>query len=94
MNHIKSNRIPSHQQGPLLLGEGRPPRAWAGCRLCLPCWQPSWPVPFMVAVSDTWAKHGFAGGSVTGWSFFWAKQKRFRLQSYFSPSVTTSDMKR
>lgn len=25
MNSIKSNRIPSHLQGPLLLGEGWPP---------------------------------------------------------------------
>lgn len=30
MNRIKSNRIPSRQQGPLLLGEGRPPRPGLG----------------------------------------------------------------
>lgn len=92
MNCIKSNQIPSRLQGPLLFGEGRP-LAWAGCRLCPPHWQPSWPVPF-TAAGDTWEKHGFARRLHHGWSLFWAKRKRFRLQSYFSPSVTTSDMKR
>ena len=64
MNCIKSNQIPSRLQGPLLFGEGRP-LAWAGCRLCPPHWQPSWPVPF-TAAGDTWEKHGFAGGSIMG----------------------------
>ena len=92
MNSMKSNRIPSHLQGPLLLGEGWPPGlGWV--QALSSSWAALLAVPFMAA-GDTWEKHGFAGGSITGWGLFWAKRKRFRLQSYFSPSVTASDTKR
>ena len=93
MNCIKSNRIPFCLQGPLLLGEGRPPGlGWVKALSATLAALLAGPVT--AAVGDTWENHRFAGGSVARRSLFWAKRKRFRLQSYFSPSVTASDMKR
>lgn len=93
MNRIKSTRIPFRLQGPLLSGEGRGPRDLGPVK-AVSCRLAALPAPFRAAVGDTWENHRFAGGSVAGWSLFWAKRKRFRLQSYFSPSVTAGDMKR
>lgn len=67
MNPIKSPQIPFCLRGPLFADEGRAPRVWALCS------------PGLAALGGP----QICGGSFAWWSLFWAKRKRFRLQSSF-----------
>lgn len=83
--------IPFGLQGALLVGKGRALRAWVGEGLSRLA---ALPAPLITAVGVTLGEPQICRRLLTEWSLFWAKGKRFHLQSYFSPSVTAGDMER